>query len=79
MASVRSFFIGGGMKLALKLLVILVTVWAALANAAVGESGPLGPEPTVAAVWVVIFLVGFVAVCVWIGYAIWRAEKKAKK
>ena len=79
MASVRSFFIGGGMKLALKLLVILVTVWAALANAAVGESAPLAPEPTVAGVWVFIFLVAFVGVCVWIGYAIWRAERKEKK
>ena len=64
------------MKLALKILVIVVTVWAALAHAAIGEGGQLAPEPTVATGWVVFFLFLFVGVCVWIGYAIWRADKK---
>ena len=79
MARVKSIFIGGGMKLAFKLLVILVTLWAALANAAVGEGGPMAPEPTVGSGWGVLFLVTFIVVCVWIGYAIWRSEKKEKK
>ena len=78
MSRVKSIIVGGGMKLALKLVVILVTVWAALAHAAIGEGGPMAPEPTVATGWVVVFLVAFVAVCVWIGFAIWRAEKKKK-
>ena len=64
------------MKLALKILVIVVTVWTALAHAAIGEGGQLAPEPTVAMGWVVFFLFLFVGVCVWIGYAIWRADKR---
>lgn len=78
MSRVKSIVVGGDMKFALKLLVILVTVWAALAHAAVGEGGQLAPEPTVGTGWVVLFLVTFVAVCVWIVVAIWRAEKKKK-
>ena len=78
MTHVKSIFVEGGMKLALKLLVILITVWAALANAAVGEGAALEPEPTVGVGWVVFFLLTFVAVCVWIGFAIWRAEQKKK-
>ena len=65
----------GDMKLALKLLVIVITVCTALAHAAVGEVAEVA-EPTVSTGWVVFFLVTFVAICCWIGYAIWRADKK---
>ena len=76
-SAVQSIIVGCDKKLALKVLVILATVWAAIAHAAVGdEGGQLAAEPTVAVGWVVFFLLLFVAVCVWIGVAIWRADKK---
>jgi len=51
---------------------------ASFAQAAVQEGGPLAPEPQVATFWVFAFLVLFVGVCIWIGIAIWRSERKSK-
>ena len=65
------------MKLALQsTLGAWLAIWAAAALAVVGEAAPLAPEPTVSTGWVVFFMFVFVGVCVWIGYAIWRADKK---
>lgn len=58
------------------LLSMLMPVMTALA--AVGEGGALAPEPTVGIGWVFTFFVLFVGICVWIGIAIYRAERKSK-
>lgn len=34
------------------------------------------PGPTVSALWVIVFLALFVAICAWIAIAIWRNERK---
>ena len=49
---------------------------AGLAQAAVDEGSALTPEPTVSVLWVVAFLLVFVGICAWIGFAIWRNERK---
>ena len=51
---------------------------AAIGQAAVEQTGKLAPEPTVSVVWVVLFLALFVGVCVVIGVAAVRAERKSK-
>jgi NhaP-type Na+/H+ or K+/H+ antiporter len=59
-----------------------IASWLAFVSLAVQSALEPGaasaPEPTVDAVWVVVFGVLFIAVCVWIGIAIFRAEKKNK-
>ena len=47
-------------------------------QAALEQGAASAPEPTVDVVWVVVFGVLFIGVCVWIGIAIVRAEKKNK-
>jgi len=51
---------------------------ASIAQAAMQEGGVMAPEPQVATFWVFAFLVLFVGICIWIGVAIWRAERKKK-
>jgi Na+/proline symporter len=58
-------------------LAILLTFFTASCLAqTVDESAASAPEPTVSAVWVIVFLAIFVAICAWIGIAIWRSERK---
>ncbi|MCC6532198.1 MAG: hypothetical protein IT531_06595 [Burkholderiales bacterium] len=63
----------------IRFLSLVLTLFAPLAGAAMEEGGALAPEPTVNVVWVGVFLVLFVGVCVWIGVAIWRAERRSKQ
>jgi hypothetical protein len=64
------------------LLKFAVSSWLAFISCVVGaalEGGAaLAPEPTVDVIWVAAFGVLFLVVCVWIGVAIFRAEKKKK-
>lgn len=55
---------------------LLLAFVSLMASAALEEGGKLAPEPTVGIGWVLFFLVLFVAICVGIGVAVWRAEKK---
>lgn len=59
-------------------LAFLFSVSVGTALAVVDETNKLAPEPTVAVGWVYFFLCLFVGVCVWIGYAIWHADKKSR-
>jgi hypothetical protein len=60
-----------------RVLAILVSLFAAACFAqAVEEGAASAPEPTVSVVWVIAFLGIFVGVCIWIGIAIWRNERK---
>jgi hypothetical protein len=60
-----------------RVLAILLSLFtgACLAQA-VEEGAASAPEPTVSVVWVIVFLGIFVGICVWIGVAIWRNERK---
>ena len=49
-----------------------------LGRAALEQADQLAPEPTVSVVWVVVFFVAFVAVCVGIGVGVYRAERASK-
>ena len=51
---------------------------AAIVQAAVDSADKLGKEPTVSAIWVIVFVLLFVGVCVFIGVAAVRAERKSK-
>jgi len=67
------------MKVAVsRVWMLLLGLFAAVAQAAVQEGGEAAyaPEPTVSVVWVIVFLALFVGICVWIGVAIWRNERK---
>lgn len=65
------------MKIALQSTIgALLAAWTIVALAALGEGAQLAPEPTVSTGWVLFFVLVFLGVCVWIGYAIWRADKK---
>jgi hypothetical protein len=57
---------------------LLLGLFTAVAQAAMqeGGEGAYAPEPTVSVVWVVVFLALFLDICVWIGVAIWRNERK---
>jgi len=46
------------------------------ALAAVGESPEYVPPALVSIIWVWVFVAVFVGICVWFGFALWRAEKK---
>jgi hypothetical protein len=60
-----------------RVLAILLSLFAGVSFAqAVEEGAASAPEPTVSVVWVIAFLGIFVGVCVWIGIAIWRNERK---
>ena len=64
------------------LLNYVVAGWLALTGvigqAAVDQADKLAPEPTVSVVWVFVFFVAFIAVCVGIGVGVYRAERAAK-
>jgi len=64
------------------LLQIVVTGWLALSallgRAAMEQADKLAPEPTVSVVWVIVFFIAFVAVCVGIGVGVYRAERASK-
>jgi hypothetical protein len=61
-------------KLFANIVAFLFTWATTLAIATEGRE--LAPEPTVSVGWVWFFLVVFVGICVWFGYAIWNADKK---
>jgi hypothetical protein len=61
-----------------KLLALLVAACPGALLAAAEGGDKLAPEPTVAAGWVYFFFLVFVGICVWIGIAIWRAEKQTR-
>ena len=42
------------------------------------QADKLAPEPTVSIVWVILFFIAFVAVCVGIGVGVYRAERASK-
>ncbi len=54
-----------------------LAVIATLVQAA--DEAPYVPAPMVNTFWVYAFFVLFVGVCVWIGVAIWRAERRSKQ
>jgi hypothetical protein len=56
----------------------LFTCGPAIALAAVAEGGPMAPEPQVNVVWVYVFLIVFVGICAWFGFAIWNSDRKSK-
>ncbi len=64
------------------LMRIVVTGWLALvalvSEAAMEQADKLAPEPTVSIVWVILFFIAFVAVCVGIGIGVYRAERASK-
>ena len=55
---------------------ICLALAASLVHAA--EEGTIVPEPTVDVLWVGVFLLVFIGICVWFGIAIWRSERKSK-
>lgn len=57
---------------------LLLTFASFVALAALEEGGKSAPEPTVGIGWVLFFLILFVGICVGIGYAVWRAEKRTR-
>jgi cbb3-type cytochrome oxidase subunit 3 len=67
-SSMRTVF-GGAVAWAL-------AFFASFAQAASEDGAALAPELTVSAMWVVVFLLVFVGICAWIGFAIWRHERK---
>jgi len=64
------------------ILQIVITGWLALiallSEAAMEQTDKLAPEPTVSVVWVVVFFIAFIAVCVGIGVGVYRAERASK-
>jgi heme/copper-type cytochrome/quinol oxidase subunit 2 len=58
------------------ILAFLLSIGTGAALAVIEEGSQAAPEPTVAVGWVYFFLLVFVGVCVWFGYAIWNADKK---
>lgn len=56
----------------------LLAIVSSLAGAAVEQADKMAPEPHVATVWIVVFLVVFVLFCVGVGIGIYRADKKSK-
>ena len=60
----------------------LAATWLCLAagivQAAVDSADKAGKEPTVSAIWIILFVLLFVGVCVFIGVAAVRAERKSK-
>ena len=54
----------------------VLAFFACFAQAAMENGAALAPELTVSALWVVVFLLVFVGICAWIGFAIWRNERK---
>ena len=64
------------------LMQFIVASWLALTSlvgrAAVEQADKLAPEPTVSVVWVFVFFVAFIAVCVGIGVGVYRAERASK-
>ena len=50
----------------------------AAAQAATGLIDKMAPEPTGNVIWVGVFLLVFLGVCVWGGVAIYRAQRKSK-
>ena len=66
-------------SLVARILALLFAVSSSFALAAVGgEGAALAPEPQVNVAWVYAFLVLFVVICVGIGVAIWRSERRGK-
>jgi hypothetical protein len=60
-----------------RILAILLSLFAGTCFAQAMEEGAASaPEPTVSVAWVIVFLAIFVGICVWIGVAIWRNERK---
>ena len=60
-----------------RVVAMMLGLVACVAQAAMEDGGAaMAPEPTVSAVWVVVFLAIFVGICAWIGIAIWRNERK---
>ncbi len=55
---------------------MVLAFFAGFTQAAMGEGSALAPEPTVSVMWVVAFLLVFVGICAWIGFTIWRNERK---
>ena len=54
----------------------VLALFACFAQAATEDGAALAPELTVSAMWVVVFLLVFVGICAWIGFGIWRNERK---
>lgn len=53
-----------------------LSMMASFAGAAVEQADKMAPEPTVSAVWIVVFLVVFVLFCVGLVIGIRRADKQ---
>ena len=65
------------------LLHYVISAWLALTGmigyAATEQMEKLAPEPTVNVVWVYVFFIAFIAVCVGIGWGVYRAERASKQ
>ena len=59
-------------------LMTLLAVATTFAHAATEQVEQLAPEPTVSIVWVVLFFIAFVGVCVGIGVGVYRADRANK-
>ena len=59
----------------------LVGIWLALASLlgyAQEQAAEIAPEPTVSVIWVAVFGLVFVGMCVWFVIAMIRSERKSK-
>ena len=61
-----------------RVFVPCLALTSAAVKAATGLSDKMAPEPTVNVIWVGVFLLIFLGVCVWGGVAIYRAQQKSK-
>lgn len=51
---------------------------AAVVKAAADQTDKVAPQASVSIAWVVLFIAVFIGICVWIGVAAVRAERKSK-
>ena len=61
-----------------RIFAVLLALCAGLSQALAQEGAPSAPEPTVSAVWVLVFVAVFIGVCAWFGYNLWRNDRETR-
>ena len=61
-----------------RIFVPCLALTSTVVKSATEQSDKMAPEPTVNVIWVGVFLLFFVAVCVWGGVVFYRAHRKSK-